>query len=38
MKERVGFAGDSFVCLMIFWLAQEEKCGQKNGVRVALLR
>lgn len=32
MKERVGLAGDRSVCLIILWLAKEEKCGEKGGV------
>lgn len=32
MKERVGFASDRSVCLIILWPAQEEKYEDKDGV------
>lgn len=28
----MGFAADCFVCLVMLWLAEEEKCGEKSGV------
>lgn len=33
----MGFAADCFVCLVMLWLAEEEKCGEKEWCRRAFL-